>query len=248
MIFIHGLTAQHSQVISLLGKLNGYQLICPDCPGHGKSVLTPSQKVTFDAFTDTLVEWMDYLGIEKAIVGGISMGAGISLNMACRYPSRVRALILLRPAWLDRPDPPHLRLLMPAARLTCEAGGEEVFKKNVAWNHINTELPLAAESILNIFQTSQQKDLARVIAGMLSSSPIQTLMDLKKMNVPSMVVGNDDDPLHPWSVAEKIQEYLSNSKLHKVVSRYVDDLRHTKDVRNLVSGFLQSNNMADLDD
>ncbi len=37
---------------------------------------------------------LDHLGIERAIVGGFSMGGSIALNFALRYPARVRALIL----------------------------------------------------------------------------------------------------------------------------------------------------------
>lgn len=37
---------------------------------------------------------MEHLGIERAIVGGLSMGGGASLAFALKYPHKVRALIL----------------------------------------------------------------------------------------------------------------------------------------------------------
>ena len=48
---------------------------------------------------------LNHLGLTRAVVGGISMGAGMALNAATRYPERVAGLVLARPAWLDRPMP-----------------------------------------------------------------------------------------------------------------------------------------------
>src|ERR687889_604426 len=43
------------------------------------------------------------------------MGAGVALRFALAEPERVRGLVLIRPAWLDRPNPPNLAVFrMPA--------------------------------------------------------------------------------------------------------------------------------------
>ena len=54
----------------------------------------------FDRFGDDLIGLLNHLGIARAVLGGISLGAGVALNAATRYPERVAGLVLGRPAWL----------------------------------------------------------------------------------------------------------------------------------------------------
>src|SRR5262249_57034897 len=84
------------------------RLLCLDARGHGQTQpLGDPSALTFDVFADDLVALLDCLGIGQAIIGGISMGAGVALNIAVRYPERVAGLVLSRPAWLDGPMPPE---------------------------------------------------------------------------------------------------------------------------------------------
>ena len=69
---------------------------------------------------DDLVALLDHLEIERAVVGGISLGSAVAVNMALRYPERVRGLVLSRPAWIDRPLPENVRLYSMIAELASE--------------------------------------------------------------------------------------------------------------------------------
>ncbi len=44
------------------------------------------------------------------MVGGISLGAAVAVNVALRHPGRVLGLVLVRPAWIDRPLPENVAL------------------------------------------------------------------------------------------------------------------------------------------
>jgi pimeloyl-ACP methyl ester carboxylesterase len=45
--------------------------------------------------------WLDHLGLGRAVIGGISMGAGVALNVAVRYPSGLPGWCChARPGWL----------------------------------------------------------------------------------------------------------------------------------------------------
>ncbi len=68
------------------------------------TTIDPAEAATFDVFADDLIALADQLGLDRFVVGGISLGAGTALNLAIRYPERVSALVLCRPAWLDRPQ------------------------------------------------------------------------------------------------------------------------------------------------
>ena len=94
-----------------------------DCRGHGKTVpLGDPQFLKFNWLTDDITNLLDYLNLPKVVIGGISMGAGVALNFAVRYPERTRALILSRVSWLTEPLPPNLTVFPKIAGLIHEHG------------------------------------------------------------------------------------------------------------------------------
>lgn len=102
----HGLGGDVAQPFGLFAPPLGIRLLSFGCRGHGNTrPLGDPEKLGFTPFANDLVAVMDHLAIERAVIGGMSMGAGVALHATLRYPTRARALILVRPAWLDGPMP-----------------------------------------------------------------------------------------------------------------------------------------------
>lgn len=237
-VFQHGLAAQLAQPQALLADLPGHQLISLDCPGHGQAPLRPEDVLSFDAFASNVIRLLDHLQIEKAIWGGISMGAGIALNAALRFPDRVQALVLVRPAWLDFPTPENLEILLQAAELIPNENGLEQFNNLDFMCELDKSLPKAAQSIRGVFASTQNAELPRILESMIHDRPFHRMDDLARVQFPSMVLGNDDDPLHPFDFSQKIHKRIEGSQLVKVTSRYVDDSLHRHELRSAVESFL----------
>ena len=68
----------------------GYRVIAPDLRGFGESA-APADGYGMDVFADDIVALLDALKIEQAVIGGMSMGGYILMNLLERYPHRVRA-------------------------------------------------------------------------------------------------------------------------------------------------------------
>ncbi len=241
LVFQHGLTASVDQVVGLLGGLQGCHLLSIDCPGHGKSKLPKSYTPSFDAYADEIVKLLDQKGMGPAIFGGISMGSGIAINIALRYPHRVQALVLVRPAWLDYPDPKNLQILLLAAELLNTAEGETRFKQLDEFRDIT--LDSVAQSVLGVFSPDQQPGLAKVIKHMVGDRPFASMEELKSINVPCLILGNDDDPLHPYNMTEKIHQTIQGSVLRKLTSRYIADDLHQMQVRKNIQRFFKENKL-----
>ena len=238
LIFQHGLAANLNQIIGLLDGIKNVKLAVMDCPGHGLSRLedvTPS----FDNYTDLVVRFLDHLGIERAVVGGLSMGSGIALNLCLRYPDRVTALILHRPAWLDSIDPKNLMILKEAIPYMRSQDGLSEFQQTKSYVNIESRLQLAAKSIAGVFSEEQQADLPTVLDKMVGDKPFDNVESLRSINVPCLILANDDDPLHPYSMREIIHDNISNSVLKKVTSRYIDGEMHIREVKNYILDFIQ---------
>ena len=81
-------------IASLCSKFRVYAIDTNGQPG--KSI--PSQKLTASNSAEWIAEVLDGLGIEKAIMVGISLGGWLTLNFAIRQPKRVERIVLLDPA------------------------------------------------------------------------------------------------------------------------------------------------------
>ncbi len=81
-----------------------YDIVMPDMRGHGLSArVRPDEKVDMAA---DVAELIRALGLGRPVVGGHSMGAIVTYQLAVRFPELVSALFLEDPAWrLSWPEP-----------------------------------------------------------------------------------------------------------------------------------------------
>ena len=74
----------------------GHRLILWEPRGHARSDSPENpQSVTFAHWVRDLYDLMDHLGLGHAVVGGLSLGAGIATRFTLNHPERVRALIIV---------------------------------------------------------------------------------------------------------------------------------------------------------
>ena len=238
VVFQHGLTADSSQISRLLGSVSNIKLVSMDCPGHGNSILEKGKEISFNKYTDLLVKLMRHLGIEKAIIGGLSMGSGIAINMALRYPGLVSGLILLRPAWLDSSSPDNLAIIQKATEYINKPNGKSNFEKLDEFKRMKADVSAAAESVLGVFNPQQQNVLPHVINSMVGDCPFKKMEDLYNINVPCLILANDDDPLHPYFMARRLYSKLKGANLKKVTSRYINADLYKEQVARSVEDFL----------
>jgi pimeloyl-ACP methyl ester carboxylesterase len=93
IIFIHPPAMGHV-VFKYQKKLaNKYRVILYDIRGHGKSTYEV-RDMSISALADDVIQILNELKIEKAVICGYSSGGSIAQEVAITYPSRVKALIL----------------------------------------------------------------------------------------------------------------------------------------------------------
>jgi pimeloyl-ACP methyl ester carboxylesterase len=245
LLFLHGLAADRHQAEATLDELPGYRVISIDMPGHGDSRL-PTQPLTtkhagFEAYAGVARGLLRHLGTDAAIVGGISMGAGIALNLALSDPTLVRALVLVRPAWLDRPGRPHLSILEEIGDWLVSHGAEEANKRldsHQQFKTISAENPNCAASIQGAITRSQAIESAAVLRKLVADQPFKRIEYLRRLTMPALVIGNNADPLHPSLIAREIQGALANAEYFHAPPRYLAASDHHKSVLDKISEFL----------
>ena len=72
-----------------------YKLILYDTRGHGlSSAPAGAENYDLDVFVEDLHRLLNHLKVDKAYVGGLSMGGAVSMGYAGKHPERVAALLI----------------------------------------------------------------------------------------------------------------------------------------------------------
>lgn len=101
IIFVHGLGSYLRAWEKNVAELQkDFRVIAIDLPGYGKSSKEPHPG-TPEFYSDVIKQFMDALGIEKANIGGHSMGGQAAIAMAIKYPDRIKKLLLVAPAGIE---------------------------------------------------------------------------------------------------------------------------------------------------
>ena len=235
--FQHGLGSERTQPQVLLNNLNGVQLISMDSMGHGTSPFTRPDDISFDRFSDNLVALADHLQIQNAVFGGISMVSGIALNIALRYPEYVRALILVRPAWLDVAFPENLKLSGLLADLI-KRGNPEMLMESEEYKYWERKEPGSAESLKNHALSNLPNYAYHIIHNMWADRPIQDLKDLRRIQIPVLILASHQDFVHPFHYGEILFNHLPQAQLAEIPSRYVDTVGYERESRKYIEEFL----------
>jgi pimeloyl-ACP methyl ester carboxylesterase len=240
--FQHGLGGDVNQPFGLLQPPPGFRLLAFDCRAHGETrPLGPPEQISLAAFADDLLALLDRLGIGRCVVGGISMGAAVALNFAVRFPKRVRGLVLSRPAWLDGPMPRNVRVYAEIARLIRRHGarrGRELFQTSPDYLDTLRESPDAAQSLLGQFDHPRAEETVVKLERIPQDAPCRSLRELEALAVPTLVLANRQDPIHPYDYGETLARTIRGAEFGELTPKSVSKERHAADVQRRLTEFL----------
>lgn len=175
-----------------------YRVIAYDARGHGSSE-KPDRPEAYsqDIMMEDMRGVMDALDINRAIIGGHSMGANVALNFAIRYPERCIGVI---PVGIGSGSSDREWWREWWGKLADIADGEgmEAFldemKKLPAWGTAFSN-PEMAKQITETVLSNSPKAIASVIRGVQRERPsiFELAPKLEKLPVATLVVMSDGD-------------------------------------------------------
>lgn len=162
-----------------------YRLITWDMRGHGSTDSPEEQSSYSEAHTvEDLAALLRHLGIEQAVIGGLSLGGYMSLAFNLAYPEMVKALILCDTG-------PGYR--NPKSR---EGWNETAFKRAERFEEMGLDAlgrSPEVESVRNRHRSAA--GLARAARGMLAQFDSRVIESLESVTVPTLIiVGANDTP------------------------------------------------------
>lgn len=242
-IFQHGLGADVTQPFGLFQPPPGVRLIAFDARGHGQTqpVGDPAH-LRFHTFGEDLLALMEHLSLDRAIVGGISMGAALALHFALRWPERVEGLVLSRPAWLEAPCPWNVKMFTLVSGLIRRHGPKEglaEFRRTAEHHETQAKWPDVAQSLSLQFQHPRAEEAVGKLERIILDTPHPERAAWSNVRVPTLVLGNRLDPIHPFEYAEELAGAIPGAELREIASKSVSLEQHEADVRRALQEFLQ---------
>ena len=244
-IFQHGLGADVQQTFDLFAPPPGFRLLAFDCRAHGETrPVGPEEKISVAQSAEDLGAFLDFLKMDSAIIGGISMGAAIALHFALTHPARVRGLVLSRPAWLDESRAAQMQPFTELAHCLREHGaveGARRFQESPAYQQVLKVSPDNAASLLAQFTQPRAEETAVKLARIPAHVPAHTRADWKRLTVPTLVLANRRDAVHPFEFGETLAREIPGAAFAEIAPKSVSLQQHTADVRRALEQFLVRN-------
>jgi pimeloyl-ACP methyl ester carboxylesterase len=213
-VLLHGLLLSQRMHVPLARALaeRGNRVVTLDLLGHGKSERPPDMwRYGMGFFAEEVVGLLDHLGVDEAVVGGTSLGANVTLEVASLAPARLRGMVVEMPV-LDN------ALLACAVAFTplmvALTVGEPVMKLVARLARLVPEqrAPWAVNVLLDTVR-QEPAPSAAVLQGVFFGRTAPHRAERRTFNAPTLVIGHHRDPLHPFSDAGLLAEELPNSTL-----------------------------------
>lgn len=186
-----------------------HRLILWEPRGHARSG-SPADpaKYSFARWTLDLRDVLDHLGIRRAHVGGLSLGAGIATRFALRYPRRVRSLLVTNSssaAGLPL-SPEHLVMRARSIEVTLAKGMDAMAEFAMRENPNLAERlaldPAARAEFVAYFRRLTPVGYANSLRALLAMDHIAA--ELPRLTMPVLLIGGDRDPsLGPMKVMRR---------------------------------------------
>jgi 2-hydroxy-6-oxonona-2,4-dienedioate hydrolase len=252
LLSIHGAGGGYDQGLANVADLvgDGYRVIAPSRFGYlGTPIPADSSPA---AQAEAHVALLAELGIEKAVVVGISAGARSAVELALRHPEKISALILIVPGTYAPTSPVAIEgsrgskfafwLVNAGADFAWWATGKLAPSVLIRFIGVPPEIVTAApkderERVIRIVRNIQP--LSRRFPGInIDSTPDLQPPPLEAIDIPTLIISARDDLFNTLPAAEFAAAKIPNAELVVFETGGHLLVGHQREVRAVIDRFL----------
>jgi pimeloyl-ACP methyl ester carboxylesterase len=227
----HGLMGSMAQedaagMLPWAGLEDAYRVVRWDARGHGRSDSTSDpQDYRWQELAADLWDLADKLAVERAVIGGVSMGAATALHAAVAAPERLKGVVLMAPptAWGSRAR--QARFYRGLAKLIGAIGLGPISRLgDLAARAVSNEgLAAIQRSVTQNMRRADARSVQLTLRG-AALSDLPELDRIAELQAPTLILAWKQDPSHPLSTSQDLVARMSNAELH--VAESFDDIRN----------------------
>ncbi len=222
LVLIHGSNSSLHTWEPWVKRLGGqYRIVSLDLPGHGLTGRHPSGEYDYPVFIDVVDKMMVKLGIDRAVIGGNSMGGGVTWMYALAHPEKVAAMILVdaagAPRWEARKAPIGFRIArMPILRdvakiITPRLMVESSLQTSVSVKSVVTDVAVDRYWELLRYPGNRAATIKRF--SYTHNNHPATKERLALLKIPTLILWGEEDNLIPVRSANWFADVIPGSRL-----------------------------------
>ncbi|HEX7048827.1 MAG TPA: alpha/beta fold hydrolase [Longimicrobiales bacterium] len=218
VVFIHGFPFHSGLWSDQLDRLpRRWRWIAPDLRGFGGTRAEAGEEgLSMEAHAEDLVDLLDALEIQRAVICGLSMGGYVAFALWRAHADRVRALVLCSTrAAADTDDARRARYGL-AARIRREgaAAVAEVMLPTLLSEQTRRERPEVVQRVREMIEATPRATLVAALMAM-AERPDSTPL-LPTIDVPTLVLRGSEDAIIPAAEAERMAEEIPDARLRVI--------------------------------
>jgi pimeloyl-ACP methyl ester carboxylesterase len=225
VVLLHAFPMSSAMWAPQLEALKAYRVILPDFRGFGATPLSTPWFI--EHAVDDLFETLTSIGVEKAVLVGLSMGGYVALRAVEKSPARLRALVLCDTR--AEADANENKLKRAAAVDFVRRRGVEPFVEPFLNDALapktKAENPKAVEFLKNIAVKPSPDAVMAALAALASRGDMTAA--LPGIKVPTAVFVGSQDKITPLPLAEAMRARIPGAELH-----LIPDAGHFSNVEN----------------
>jgi 3-oxoadipate enol-lactonase len=245
LVMAHGLLASIA-TMAVFGDVSdllmgSFRVVNYDAKGHGESGYTTNPvDYEWEGLAEDMFRLLRYLGIERAHIGGGSLGAGTCLVFAADHPEMVEKLVLISPPPIgQQASAPLASLWGGLARLIEGLGLEEavdVALRLEPWGALRESAPVIFEWIRQWLLSQDPEGIVLAIQGIVNG-PALPVERFAEIRAPALIIAHPDDEMHPSASAEVLHECIAGSRLVMAPDALYYSV-HREEMAQLIKDFL----------
>lgn len=242
VVFQHGLGGDQSQIAAVFPQDADCLRMTLECRCHGSSEAGNPEQLSIATFSEDVIAMTRHAGFNRFVVGGISMGAAISLRIAVKHPELVSGLILARPAWVCDRAPDNMKFMAKIGELLATMDGEDArtaFLKMPEVQDLSETSPDNFSGLLAFFEREPRHVASELLIRISNDGPGIAESELAQIDVPTLIIGTKDDVIHPMSYADRLGQLIPNAQVVEITSKSRDLDAYTVEFQNVISNFLR---------
>ena len=213
-VLLHGLLLSqrmHEHLARALAE-HGNRVVTLDLLGHGSSDRPRDMwRHSMPLYAEQVLALLDHLGSDEAVVGGTSLGANVSLEVAARDASRLRGMVIEMPV-LDNALVAGALAFTPLMVALTYAEPAMALLAAAARRVPRRLLPYWGDIALDVLRQDPGPSAA-VIQGILFGRTAPNRRERRTFTTPALIIGHRRDPIHPFSDSDLLAAELRNSRL-----------------------------------
>lgn len=236
ILFIHGFPLDRTLWTPVLEGLSETYRIAPDLRGFGRSD-APDLGYSMATYADDLIALLDSLGVDRAVLCGLSMGGYIAFEIARRAPGRIAGLVLMDTR--AEADSPDARRGRDATAQQVRERGPAPIADTMLGQLLSDRTPaVVAERVRATIMATPAAGLIGAL-GAMRDRPDSTALLADLGPVPTLVVVGEDDPITPPAGARDLANAIAGARLEVVSgAAHLPPLEQPKAVTRLLAEFM----------